>query len=160
MYYIEDFFENINALGISVIKFGFDESDKIYQSLLKVFFYKQSHCITNHNKDIPLNNFFDESVVGVHLPNISSKRNFFLQKFPIAGKCYFMFEREVNHNIILFENYENLRLVLENSYNFNFYIFSSEYNFILGWDTHEVLYGGGLASKWVSDIKKEWLAKL
>lgn len=88
MYYIEDFFENINALGISVIKFGFDESDKIYQSLLKVFFYKQSHCITNHNKDIPLNNFFDESVVGVHLPNISSKRNFFYRN-SYSGKMLF-----------------------------------------------------------------------
>ena len=89
MYYIEDFFENINALGISVIKFGFDESDKIYQSLLKVFFYKQSHCITNHNKDIPLNNFFDESVVGGHLPKISSKRNFFFTEISYSGKMLF-----------------------------------------------------------------------
>ena len=47
MYYIEDFFENINALGISVIKFGFDESDKIYQSLLIVFFSEKKQ-FKNH----------------------------------------------------------------------------------------------------------------
>ncbi|EPL6399857.1 hypothetical protein OEP63_003918, partial [Acinetobacter baumannii] len=75
---------------------------------------------------------------------------------PNIKNVYFLFDLEFSNKILKFKFLSDLVIVLEDSYNFNFYIFDESFNFLLSWNKDETLFGSGDAKEFVLKIKESW----
>ncbi len=155
-FFVTDFHEVANELNIEFSILGEIERDNIFRTLLEKFFSKP---IQEELLNIPLWHFLkEENYIGVHLPNAALDRSLVYKKFSNVSEVMFMFDLEYSSNIYKFKDLAHLFRVLSESYNFNFYIFSISFDFLISWNKDEVLFGCGKAEDWVLQIKKNWIS--
>ncbi|UUM26409.1 hypothetical protein NQU59_11960 [Acinetobacter colistiniresistens] len=72
------------------------------------------------------------------------------------GEVFYSFDFKDYNRLVKFKNFCDLKVILSQVYNFNYYIFDNSNEFILAWGDDEVLMGGGEAAKWVENVKGNW----
>lgn len=153
-FFVTDFYEVANDMSIKFSILNRIERDDVLNILFEKFFSKPAEVDL---LNIPLWHFLKEdNYVGVHLPNAAFDRSLVYKDFPNINEVMFMFDLEYSSNIYKFNDLDQLFSVLSESYNFNFYIFSLSFNFLISWNKDEVLFGCGKAKDWALQIKKNW----
>jgi hypothetical protein len=155
-FFIDDFIEISEKNSIDFYILSQDESKPIFSNLFQKFF--SNRLSLEKPVEIPLWQFLNkENSVGVHLPNAANHRELFLNKLPEMKNIYFLFDLEFSNKILKFNCLNDLVTILEDSYNFNFYIFDESFSFLLSWSKDETLFGSGKAIDLVLKIKESWI---
>lgn len=154
-FFIDDFIEVSEKNSIDFYILSQDESEPIFSNLFQKFF--SNSLSLEKPLEIPLWQFLNkENSVGVHLPNAANHRELFLNKLPDMKNIYFLFDLEFSNKILNFKSLKDLVTILEDSYNFNFYIFDESFSFLLSWSKDETLFGSGNAIDLVLKLKESW----
>ncbi|EHU2109493.1 hypothetical protein Q5X71_02365 [Acinetobacter baumannii] len=154
-FFIDDFIEVTEKNNIHFYTLSQEESRHIFRRLFDKFF--SNKLSMEKPLEIPLWQFLNkENSIGVHLPNAAGHRELFLNQLPNIKNVYFLFDLEFSNKILKFKFLSDLVIVLEDSYNFNFYIFDESFNFLLSWNKDETLFGSGDAKEFVLKIKESW----
>lgn len=154
-YFIEDFFELANNMNINFDILEEYESKEVFKEMI-VAFFPSIHYEYYSKSDTPLWEFLTVNYTGVSLPMAASQRAKFLDVIPNIENVKFCFEPNSFKHVIAFENYKGLKSILKNSYNFDFYIFSIDDNFLICWHSFETLFGCCEAVNLVNLIGAEW----
>lgn len=153
-FFVIDFLEVAKELNIEFSILNLIERDIVLSTLFENFFSNRSK---NNLLTIPLWQFLKkDSYLGVHLPNSANDRSLFFKNIPNKNNIMFIFDLEYSVDVYRFKDLNQLFEVLNESYNFNFYIFNSSFDFLISWNKDEVLFGSGEAREWVFKIGNNW----
>lgn len=154
-FFVNDFIEVTEKNNIHFYTLSQEESRHIFSELFDKFF--SNKLSVEKPLAIPLWQFLNkENSIGVHLPNSAGHRELFLNQLPNIKNVYFLFDLDFSNKILKFNCLTDLIIVLEDSYNFNFYIFDESFNFLLSQNKDETLFGSGDAKEFVLKIKESW----
>lgn len=157
-FFVKDFFEMADSLNISYEIISHNDSNTIVQKIYNKFFKKNTNPENKKNIILTWEELDNSKIEAAHLPFATSRNCPLLNISTSIDKgVYLMFEQNYHFGLVKFKNINDLSLVLDISYNFNYFIFDEDASYLFAWDAYETLFGGGRARKWVEEIKNSWL---
>lgn len=97
--------------------------------------------------DTPLWSRISSLNSSLHLP----EKRYVISNF-INKDIVVFFEYEVDATVFLLNDFHGLSLIIEELFGFVFYVSNIEMDFVVCWNDHEYLIGGGEAKVWVDDL--------
>ncbi|WP_252719183.1 hypothetical protein [Acinetobacter sp. TUM15512] len=129
IYFVEDFFEVADSMSINYEILSENKSQEKLYSLFSIYSLKDFELSINRNnlKEIPIREFLDrQKINGKHLPNGAGNKELLLELLPDnIGEVFYSFDFKDYNRLVKFKNFCDLKVILSQVYNFNYYIFDN-----------------------------------
>ena len=77
----------------------------------------------------------------------------YIKEFVKDNECIMFFNQEEEKEMFLIQSGEDLNYVLSETYGFEFYITNIQCSYLLCFNHHNILYGCGIAEKWIIELR-------
>lgn len=77
----------------------------------------------------------------------------YIKEFVKDNECIMFFNQEEEKEMFLIQSGEDLNYVLSETYGFEFYITNKQCSYLLCFNHHNILYGCGIAEKWIIELR-------
>lgn len=77
----------------------------------------------------------------------------YIKDFVEDNNCIMFFNQEEEKEMFLIQSGEDLNYTLSETYGFEFYITNKQCSYLLCFNDHDILYGCGIAEKWIKKMK-------
>jgi len=136
MHIKQDILEVIENSPIELLELESEECALIRKKIVQLY------CKPNNSGDVLWEDFKEYRY-------ISDSDGWRLIKKFINRKCVLFFNKSDDKSMLLVNSGEDLEYILSETYGFEFYVTDLECSYLFCFNHHDILYGCGLASKWI-----------
>lgn len=77
----------------------------------------------------------------------------YIKDFVKDNECIMFFNQEEEKEMFLIQSGDDLNYIISETYGFEFYITNKQCSYLLCFNHHNILYGCGIAEKWINKLR-------